>query len=77
MATRENKPTCMQVEGDSSFGEVWGIALGPDSPDPLAVYMVFRRSRHQFEQRPVTTGVLGQTQSHGRSREGIDGERNK
>lgn len=77
MATLENKPTCMQVEGDSGFGEIRGIALGPDSPDPPAVYMVFRRSRHQFEQRPVTTGVLGQTQSHGRSREGIGGERNK
>lgn len=77
MATLENKPTCMQVEGDSGFGEIRGIALGPDSPDRPSVYMFLWRSRHQFEQRPVTTGVLGQTQSHGRSREGIGGERNK
>lgn len=74
MATLENKPTCMQVEGDSGFGEIRGIALGPDSPDRPSVYMFLWRSRHQFEQRPVTTGGLGQTQSHRRSRGGTDGE---
>lgn len=74
MAKREKQPTCAQVEGNSGFGEVRGIALGPDSPDRPSVYMFLWRSRHQFEQRPVTTGGLGQTQSHRRSRGGTDGE---
>jgi len=62
-------PTCPQVEGEPRFNEVWGVALGAESPDRSAVFAAVRSGRHQFE--PASGGMtadrLGQTQELGHS----------
>lgn len=43
-------PTCPGVEGETGFNEIWGVALGAESPYRSAVCAAVRSSRHQFEQ---------------------------
>lgn len=47
-------PTCPQVEGETGFNKVWGVALGAESPYRSAVCAAVWNSRHQFE--PVSGG---------------------
>lgn len=42
-------PTCPQVEGESSLHQIWGIALGAQSPDRSSVWAAGWSGRHQFE----------------------------
>lgn len=46
-------PTCPQVEGESGFNEIGGVALGAESPYRSAVCAAVWSGRHQFE--PVSS----------------------
>lgn len=54
---RDARLTCPQVEGETGFNQIWGVALGAVPPYGSAVCAAVRGGRHQTE--PVSGGTLG------------------
>lgn len=54
--------TCPQVEGETGFNEIWGVALGAVPPYGSAVCAAVRGGRHQTE--PVSGGWALTDHSH-------------
>lgn len=55
------RPTCPQVEGETGFNKIRGVAFGAESPDRSAVCAAVRSGRHQFgtSVRGMSAGRLG------------------
>lgn len=59
---RDARLTCPQVEGETGFHEIWGVALGAVPPYGSTVCAAVRGGRHQTE--PVSGGWALTDHSH-------------